>query len=107
MAAADLVVCSAGATTLAEVNAMGKASIVIPKSYTAENHQEYNAKFIKEKKAGEYILEKELNSQALVDKIMKIISNGPCRKEMERNSASMFPSNPAESIVKKIMEKLS
>lgn len=107
MAAADLVVCSAGATTLAEVNAMGKASIVIPKSYSAENHQEYNAKFIKEKNAGDYILEKELNSKILLDKITKICFDVECRKEMERNSISMYPSNPAESIVKKIMEKLS
>lgn len=107
MAASDLVVCSAGATTLAEINAMGKASIVIPKSYTAENHQEYNARFMKEKNAGEYVLEKELNSDVLVDTIKKIVSNPSFRKELERNSRAMYPSNPAESIVKKIMDKIS
>lgn len=41
--ACDLIICSAGAITITEINAVGKPSILIPKAYTAENHQEYNA----------------------------------------------------------------
>ena len=41
---ANLVITSAGAITLAEISAVGVPSILVPKGYTAENHQEYNAK---------------------------------------------------------------
>ena len=41
--ACDLVVCSAGAITIAEITAVGKPAILIPKAYTAENHQQHNA----------------------------------------------------------------
>ena len=54
---ADLVIISAGAITLAEVTTVGVPSIIIPKAYTAENHQEYNARAIEEKEAGVMILE--------------------------------------------------
>ncbi len=49
LAASDLVIGSAGAISLAEITALGKPSIIIPKAYTAENHQEYNAKSIENK----------------------------------------------------------
>lgn len=62
--AADVIVCSAGAITLAEVNYLGKPSIVIPKKYTAENHQEYS-KTIESAGAGFCILEDELSAEVL------------------------------------------
>lgn len=104
LAAADLVVCSAGATTLAEVNAMGRASIVIPKAYTSENHQEYNARAIKENEAGDYILEKDLNTRVLWEKIENIINDETLRHEMEEHSRRMYPKDPAQEIVQRILE---
>ena len=52
LAASDIVIGSAGAISLAEITALGKPSIIIPKAYTAENHQEYNAKSIEAQGAG-------------------------------------------------------
>ncbi len=46
---ADIVITSSGAITLAEISAIGVPSILIPKSYTAENHQEYNARAFEKK----------------------------------------------------------
>lgn len=43
MAAADLVICRAGAITLTEIQAQGKASLLIPSPNVAENHQYHNA----------------------------------------------------------------
>ncbi len=105
MAAADLVICSGGATTLAEVNAMGKAVIVIPKAYTAENHQEYNAHSIKENGAGEYILENDLNTETMLKEVSAFLQDDEHRKTMEKNSRKMYPENAAEEIVKGIMKR--
>lgn len=46
MAAADLVICRAGAATLGELCVLGKPSIIVPSPYVAENHQEKNARAI-------------------------------------------------------------
>ncbi len=105
LAASDLCVVSAGATTIAEINAVGRASIIVPKAYTAENHQEYNAKYIKSKHAGEYILEKELEGDILFEKIMQILDDENLRKNMENNSRSLNLEDPCEIIVSE-MEKL-
>ena len=43
LAAADLVICRAGATTLSELEVMGKPSILIPSPNVTENHQYHNA----------------------------------------------------------------
>lgn len=104
LSASDLCVVSAGATTLAEINAVGRASIVIPKAYTSENHQEYNAKYIKSKGAGEYILEKELDENNLFEKTMEIIENPEKRMIMEKNSRELNSIDPCEAIVKELSQ---
>ena len=59
MAAADLVICRAGAITLSELQAMGKPSVLIPSPYVAENHQYHNAMTLKRAGGAEVIEEKE------------------------------------------------
>lgn len=105
LAASDLCIVSAGATTIAEINAMGKASIIIPKAYTAENHQEYNAKYIAEKKAGTYILEKELDENNLARLILEILEDDELRMDMEKHSKELSLLDPSEIIVSEL-EKL-
>jgi UDP-N-acetylglucosamine--N-acetylmuramyl-(pentapeptide) pyrophosphoryl-undecaprenol N-acetylglucosamine transferase len=66
---ADLVICRAGATTVAELTATGKSVIFIPFPYAADNHQELNARFIKEAGACDMIFEKDLSGRKLAEKI--------------------------------------
>lgn len=105
MAAADVIVCSAGAITLAEVNYLGKPSIVIPKKYTAENHQEYNAKTIENAGAGFCILEDELSAEVLREKLYSIMEDDKLRQAMEENSLSLSKENPAQLIYNILMKK--
>ncbi|ABW18923.1 undecaprenyldiphospho-muramoylpentapeptide beta-N-acetylglucosaminyltransferase [Alkaliphilus oremlandii] len=84
--ACDLIVCSAGAITIAEVTAVGKASILIPKAHTAENHQEYNANAMGNKGAAVVIREDELSGEILNKKIQDIIGNIQVVKKMEAAS---------------------
>ena len=62
MAAADVVICRAGAMTLTEIARMGKASIIIPSPNVADNHQYKNAKALSDENAAIVISEDELNS---------------------------------------------
>jgi len=67
--AADLVVCRAGATTVAEVTALGKPVIFIPFPYAADDHQRLNAESLVQEGASEMILEQELNGNMLAQRI--------------------------------------
>ncbi len=80
--ACDLIVCSAGAITIAEVTAVGKPAILIPKAYTAEDHQQYNANAMAEKGAAFVINEDELDGEILNKKIEEILDDGEILKSM-------------------------
>lgn len=77
MAAADLIICRAGAITLSELLACGKPSILIPSPYVAENHQFHNAMTLKRTGAAEIIEEKDLNDEKLIQVVSNLIENKP------------------------------
>lgn len=77
MAAADLVICRAGAITLGEIQACGKPAILIPSPYVAENHQYHNAMTLKKNGAAEIIEEKDLTSEKLIETVEYLIENKP------------------------------
>jgi UDP-N-acetylglucosamine--N-acetylmuramyl-(pentapeptide) pyrophosphoryl-undecaprenol N-acetylglucosamine transferase len=68
--AADLVICRAGATTVAEVTAMGKPAIFIPYPFAADDHQRINAQSLVDQGAAEMILEKDLTGEFLAERIL-------------------------------------
>ena len=82
MAAADLVICRAGAITLGELQACGKPSVLIPSPYVAENHQYHNALTLKKSGAAEIIEEKDLNGEALIKTVENLIENKPRLEKM-------------------------
>lgn len=98
-AAADLIVCRAGASTVAEITALGKASILIPYPYAAYNHQELNARRLLSRGACEMILDRELNGEIISKKINKILTDSRIKKEMEIASLAFGKSNASEKIV--------
>lgn len=96
---ANLVVTSAGAITLAEISAIGVPSILIPKGYTAENHQEFNAKAFEKNGASYLILEKDLTGEKLYKAINEIIYDRNKLNEMSINSRKLGKIDAAEKIV--------
>lgn len=86
---ADLVVTSGGAITIAELTAVGVPSIIVPKAYTTENHQEYNARALEKVGASIVILEKDLTGDVLMDKINELLNNKEKLKEMSNNSKNI------------------
>lgn len=102
---ATLIITSAGAITLSELAAVGVPSVLVPKGYTAENHQEYNANAFKEIGASTVILEKELNGEKLNETISDIIKDKKKLQIMKQNSRKMAKIHAGENIVK-IVEKV-
>lgn len=89
MAAADLVVGRAGASSLSEIEAMGKASILIPSPYVAENHQFHNAMALVNRNAARIIEEKDLTAESLSNMIDSLLSSQEQLFEIEKNAKSM------------------
>lgn len=75
MAASDLVVCRAGATTIAEITVRGLPAILVPYPYAADNHQEYNARALAENGAAMMILDRDLTGEALWAKIWSMAAD--------------------------------
>ncbi len=87
--AADLVICRSGASTLSELQALGKPSILIPSPYVTENHQYHNAMALVENGAAVILEEKNLNADSITEKVNELINNrskleniGKCARDM-------------------------
>lgn len=98
MAAADVVVCRAGAITLSEIQAMGKPAVLIPSPNVAENHQYHNAMALVNAKAAEIIEEKDLTDTIITEKIDSLVLNPEKLKEYSENSRKMAITDTNERI---------
>lgn len=103
----DLVITSSGAISLSEISNIGKASILIPKSYTTENHQEFNARTYEKKGASSVILEKDLNSENLFKEIENIIFDKEKLEMMGKNAKEFAIPNAASDFVSIFYDKFS
>jgi UDP-N-acetylglucosamine--N-acetylmuramyl-(pentapeptide) pyrophosphoryl-undecaprenol N-acetylglucosamine transferase len=106
MGRAHLVVCRAGASTLAELTALGRAALLVPFPFAANNHQEFNARFLADAGAGELILNKDFTGKILADKIKHLITNPEILQDMETASRSLAKPDAAKEIVRGCMELL-
>jgi len=94
-AVADLVISRAGATTLAELTACGKAAVLVPYPYAAARHQEINARKLVDMGAARMILDRELNGRKIADIIARFLDNPDELREMATISRSL--GNPGAS----------
>ena len=74
-AAADLIICRAGATTSAELVAAGKAAIMIPFPQAADDHQRKNAEALQSAGAARMILQHELTGERLASEISALVQS--------------------------------
>ncbi len=89
MAAADLVIGRAGASSLSEIEAMGKASILIPSPYVAENHQFHNAMALVKRNAARILREKDLTAESLETLMNELINDKSELADIEKNAKNM------------------
>lgn len=105
--ACNLIVCSAGAITIAEVTTVGKPAILIPKAYTAENHQQFNANAMAEKGAALVIYENDLSGEVLNSKIEEVLGDQEVLKSMEMASKKDAITDAADRIYNEINKLLN
>ena len=101
-AMADLAVCRAGAITVSELSALGKAAVLIPSPYVAHNHQEYNARYLEKNGAAKVLLEKDLSGASLKKAIADSISDPAKLSEMGRCSEKIGISDGVETIYREL-----
>lgn len=99
LASTDLVIARGGATTAAEICALGSASIIVPSPYVANNHQYVNAKQLEDVNACKIIKEKDLNAKVLLETIKSIIYNEDKLKSMEKAALSLSTPNASLDII--------
>ena len=108
MAAADLVICRAGAMTLSELAMLKKPCILIPSPNVTDNHQYKNAAELEKKGAAVVFEEKELSESVLSNAVEKLLNDDKKLFEMQKNIASFAVSNANELIycgVRKLVDK--
>jgi UDP-N-acetylglucosamine--N-acetylmuramyl-(pentapeptide) pyrophosphoryl-undecaprenol N-acetylglucosamine transferase len=96
---ADLLICRAGATTVAEITALGKAVIFIPFPHAADNHQVLNAGMLADEGAAEMIVEKDLSPEILSRKIAYYAAHREELNHMAAKARQFGKPNAAKNIV--------
>lgn len=102
--AADLVICRAGALTLAELAELGKPAILVPFPHAAHDHQLFNALAFAEKGAAIVQSENEFTMATLRDEIERLINNPEIRQEMSRAASALARPQARAEIVKRCLE---
>ena len=103
MAAADLVICRAGAITLSELQVCGKPSVLIPSPYVAENHQFHNAMTLKKAGSAEVVEESELSPESLCNAVDRLIENKTRLEKMAKQARESAIADANERIYQVIM----
>lgn len=83
---------------MAEISAVGVPSILVPKTYTAENHQEYNARAFEKKGASILVLEKDIKGELLSDTIYSVIKDKKVLSIMAKKSKELGIVDASERI---------
>lgn len=104
LAAADLVISRAGALTLAELEAVGRAAILIPSPNVAENHQYYNALELQKAGAAVVIEEKDLTGEKLVETAADLLAQPGKLAQMGQNARSLSVDDSLDRITNALLK---
>ena len=103
MAAADLILCRAGASTLAELTYMGKPVVIVPSPNVTDNHQEKNARVLEKAGAAKVFLEGEFDADSLLREIERLLQSPEELERMSRAMAALSVPDATDKIVDKVL----
>ena len=103
---ADLIVCRAGATTIAEVTATGKACIFIPFPHAVDDHQRRNAEALLKEHAGFMLLERELSGESLGRLVLDLASDPERISETAWHARGLARLDAAKIIVDEMLKTM-
>lgn len=102
----DVMVTRAGASTIAEILAVGLPSILVPSPYVANNHQYFNAKELVKNNCALLLEEKDFNTENLIKKIDLLLNNSVLYKEMAHNAKKLGVISSCDKIYDEIKKVL-
>ena len=106
MAAADVVLCRAGASTIGELSALGRPAILVPSPNVTGDHQTKNAEAAAGKGGAILLPEARCTPQVLFDTVTGLLADPQRRKAMGAAIAALAPADAAERIYQTLMELL-
>lgn len=98
LAAADLVVARAGATSLAEITVLGRPAVLVPYPYASDDHQTRNASALQEAGAAEVIADAELDTPRFGDTLARLLADGEERATMAAASLKLARPDAASRV---------
>ena len=101
---ADVIVCRAGATTLAEIAAAGKAAILIPLPTATDDHQRRNAEALASSGAADVLLQSDATGGVLAQRVLALAGDRETRMRMARAARSLARPDAAKVIVDRALE---
>ena len=102
-AAADLILCRAGASTLSELAYIGKPAVIVPSPNVTNNHQEKNARVFENAGAAIVLTEGSFSAENLLDSIGKILTSEDLKNTMSQAMRSFCVPDSAERIADSIL----
>jgi UDP-N-acetylglucosamine--N-acetylmuramyl-(pentapeptide) pyrophosphoryl-undecaprenol N-acetylglucosamine transferase len=104
MKRADLVVSRAGATTIAELTAAGRASILVPLPTAADDHQKKNAEVLARAGAAELIEQKDMTGALIAERLLALANDTARRQAMAAAAKTLGRPDAAKVIVDRVLE---
>ena len=104
MAAADLILCRAGASTLSELAVLGKPAILIPSPNVTNNHQEKNARVMESAGAAKLLLEGQFNAESLLSEICALLIDDAALEAMSTKMFSQGNCRATEQIAEIVLD---
>lgn len=98
MKAADILICRAGASTIAELTAMGKPAILVPSPYVADNHQDVNAEQLQKAGGALMLREKDCTGELLYNEVTTLLKDTEKLEKMIQNQKSLAVADAASRI---------
>jgi len=101
-AAADLVICRAGALTISELSILGKATILVPSPHVAEDHQTHNARSLEQEGAAIHLPESSIGT--LLDRALELVGDASSLQQLQNNIHNFARPNAAMDIARDILQ---
>ena len=104
MAAADLILCRAGASTLSELSYIGKPVVLVPSPNVTNNHQEKNARVLEKAGGAKVLLEGEFDARSLFETVKGLLADPEALRSMSGAMASLAVPEATDRIVEQILD---
>ena len=98
----DLIISRAGASTIAEITAIGLPAILVPSPYVTNNHQYKNAKELENRGACKIVTESEFSKEKIINEIDKLFDDKDSYDSMSKNSKKLGIDNSSSRIYDEI-----